>query len=197
MKLKDSIVLEQWSEPMRGVFSLADLRSLYSCVSDAGLYKKIEQLIATGLLIKIKRGLYARPSAPLTEISSRIAPEAYISTTAILEKNMMIGSVPARRIQAVKRGVPRTYTFATGVIEHLSIAENLFFGFTTENGIRFATPEKAWIDTCYYACRGRDFSFNLDTDVTLDGLDNETLTQYLDAYSERFRNWFNLNWRPS
>jgi len=187
--------LEGWAEELDGVFRLSDLRVLYGELSEAGVYKKIRGLVTEGRLMKVKRGVYALPSASLVSISARIDPSAYLSVGTALSRHVLIGSVPARRLQAVKVGVPRTYSCAQGVIEHLSLSPRLFFGFVMENGIRIATPEKAWLDTCYYAYRGRSFPFDLDTDVNRDGLDEARITRYLGAYDPRFRNQYIRNWR--
>jgi hypothetical protein len=195
MNVKGVSVLEKWSESMKGVFTLADLRALYSDISDDGLYRKLKRMQEAQLLIKVKRGLYARPSASLVDISARIEPAAYISTGTVLERCMMVGSIPARRVQAVKVGVPRIYKCKLGVIEHLSIAQHLYFGFSKQDGICVATPEKAWIDACYFTYKGRAFSFDLDTDVDKSRLDDNLLTEYLEPYDVRFREHFNRNWR--
>jgi predicted transcriptional regulator of viral defense system len=187
--------LEEWANELDGVFTLGDLRVLNGNLSYAGVYKKVERLVTSGQLVKVKRGLYALPSASLVAISARIDPLAYVSTGTALSRYLMIGAVPARRLQAVKVGVPRTYSCAVGVIEHLSIAAHLFFGYTEENGIRMATPEKAWLDACYYRFKGRAFSFDLDTDVNRNSLDEELIFKYLEPYDSRFRVYYERNWR--
>ncbi|NCD35247.1 MAG: hypothetical protein EOL87_17780 [Spartobacteria bacterium] len=197
MKLSDYIELQKWAESMRGVFTLADLKVLYGDISDIGLYKKLNRMVEEKQLIKVKRGLYALPSASLTDICMRMEPNAYISTGTVLASHLMIGSIPGRRIQAVKTGAPRAYECELGTIELLSMAPHLFFGYSEENGLRVATPEKAWLDTCYYAYKGRAFSFDLDTDVDKDALDEQVLTTYLDAYDRRFQQWYHRNWRSS
>ena len=117
------------------------------------------------------------------------------TVSTLSDGHLRIGSVPARRLQAVKVGVPRTFSCALGTIEHLSIAPRLFFGFAEEKGIRLATPEKAWLDACYYAYKGRTFSFDLDTDVDRTGLDEVLLSKYLAAYDPRFRAIYERTWR--
>ncbi|HRT05287.1 MAG TPA: type IV toxin-antitoxin system AbiEi family antitoxin domain-containing protein [Kiritimatiellia bacterium] len=183
-----------WAEEFGGVFTLGDLRALNGNLSEAGVYKKLERMIARGELVKVKRGFYALPSASLAAISARIEPTAYVSTGTALSRHLRIGSVPVRRLQAVKIGVPRTYACPLGTIEHLSIAPRLFFGFSVENGIRMATPEKAWLDACYYAYKGRTFSFDLDTDVDRSGLDGTLLAEYLDLFDPRFRAAYERLW---
>jgi len=186
--------LLSWADDMERVFTLSDLRVLYCNQCDANIYKKIRSYIDAKKIIKIKRGLYALPDATLSTISARIDPDAYISTATVLARNMMIGSVPEYRIQAIKVGPPRTYTCALGVIEHLSIAPHLFFGFEFTDGLRFATPEKAWLDVCYFAYKGRIFSFDPDTDVNREMLDRTRLQSYLQKYEPRFRDSYNKLW---
>ena len=195
MNAKGQVDLGKWAEELGGVFTLGDLRVLSGELSDAGVYKKVERLVAGGNLVKVKRGLYALPSASLAAISARIDPAAYVSTGTALSRHLLIGSVPARRLQAVKVGVPRKYSCPLGAIEHLSIAPRLFFGFTEESGIRMATPAKAWLDTCYYAYKGRAFSFDLDTDVNREKLGQALISKYLAEYDSRFRAYYDRNWR--
>ena len=66
----------KWAEEFGGVFTLGDLRALYGELSEAGVYKKLERMVAGGDLVKVKRGLYALPSASLAAISMRIDPAA-------------------------------------------------------------------------------------------------------------------------
>ena len=147
-----------------------------------------------GTLVKVKRGIYATMEASLASISNRIEPAAYISTGTILAKVAAIGSVPARRIQAVKMGRPRKYSCALGIIEHLSLSPRLYFGFETVGGMLCATAEKAFLDVCYYTYRGRRFSFDPASDVNTSDLRREIVSCYLTKYDGRFVNWFNRIW---
>ena len=58
-----------------------------------------------------------------------------------------------------------------------------------------ATPEKAWLDTCYHAYKGRAFSFDLDTDVDRAKLNEARVAEYLSVYDSRFRAYYDRNWR--
>ena len=116
------------------MFTLADLRIILGDKTEAALYKRLNRLEEEGVLVKVKRGLYARSDAVLAAISNRIDPSAYISTGTILARFAIIGSVPVRRVQAVKIGRPRVYRSPLGVIEHLSISPRLYFGFALVDG---------------------------------------------------------------
>jgi hypothetical protein len=186
---------QKWAKDLDGVLTLSDLKVLLGDRSEAALFKRIKALESTKSLLKVKRGLYATPAAKLATISHRIDPQAYISTGTVLAQHAVIGSIPARRVQAVKTGRPRVYQCELGVIEHLSIHPRLHFGFRSANGMRVATLEKAFLDVCYYHYRGKRFSFDPATDITLDDMNRSVIEDYLARYDARFVDFFNQTWR--
>lgn len=194
MKATDWKLIQEYAEKLGGALTLADMKVLFHAQSVPALFKKLNAAIREGLLVKVKRGLYVLPSTSLETVSYRIDPEAYISTGTVLARELLIGSIPVRRVQAVKVGRPRTYRFAMGTVEHLSVKSGLFFGFVQRNGIRYATPEKAFLDACYFRFKGRRFSFDLDGDVNHEGLNREKVGEYLKAYDRRFAAFFRQKW---
>lgn len=187
--------LEKWGRELDGVFTLPDLKAALDENSEPTLYRTLVQLVKTGQLIKVKRGIYATPEASLETISSRIEPKAYISTGTVLARTAVIGSIPARRVQAVKTGRPRTYQCELGTIEHLSISPRLYFGFDRVADKLVASPEKAFLDVCYFTYRGRRFSFDPDTDMNMETLNFDMIERYLESYDKRFVSFFNRTWR--
>ena len=196
MKYSDANKIVKWADDLDGVFTMPDLKVLFAERTEAALYKKLIGLIEEKLLVKVKRGLYATPTTSLAVISNRINPDAYISTGTVLARNMIIGSVPAYKLQAVKVGRPRIYKFDMGIIEHLSIAPDLFFGFSLCDGLKYASSEKAFIDACYYRYKGKRFSFDLDSDINKEALDANLISHYLTKYDERFIRFFRNLWGP-
>lgn len=194
MKYSDANKIVKWADDLDGVFTMSDLKVLFAERTEAALYKKLTGLIEEKLLVKVKRGLYVTPTTSLAVISNRINPDSYISTGTVLARNMIIGSVPAYKLQAVKVGRPRIYQFDMGIIEHLSIAPDLFFGFSLCDGLKYASSEKAFIDACYYRYKGRRFSFDLDSDINKEALNPDLISQYLTKYDERFINFFSGLW---
>ncbi len=186
--------IQRWAEELDGVFTLSDLRVIFGDVGDAALYKRLPGLVDAGTLIKVKRGIYATPDALLVSISNRIDPSAYISMGTVLARCAAIGSVPVRKVQAIKTGRPRRYECGLGVVEHLSITPRLYFGFEPVDGILCATPEKAFLDVCYYAYRNRRFSFDPAGDVNTSDFSRERVAEYLLCYDERFAAYFNRIW---
>ncbi len=194
MKYFDVNKIEAWSGEMQGVFTMSDLKILFSERTEAALYKKLSGFLQEGVLIKVMRGVYATPDATLDVISNRINPDSYISTGTVLARNMVIGSVPARKVQAMKIGRSRVYSFELGVVEHLSLASRLFFGFEVRGGVKYATPEKAFLDACYLFSKGKIFSFDLDTDINRDLLKRDLIQRYLKKYERGFVNFFKERW---
>ncbi len=195
MDAKRYITIKRWADELNGVFTLPDLKVALDESTLPTLYRAVSALVRGGTLIKVKRGIYATPEASLATISSRIEPKAYISTGTVLARKAIIGSIPAHRVQAVKVGRPRTYQCALGTIEHLSISPHLYFGFLSGSGELTATPEKAFLDVCYFTYRGRRFSFDPATDIDLGRLDFDIIEQYLQSYDVRFVAFFNSIWR--
>jgi len=187
-------LVQRWSGELDGVFTLPDLRVVLGDRTEAAMYKRIAALLREGVLLKVKPGLYATPEADLAVVSSRIDPDAYVSTGTILARAAVIGSVPVGRVQAVKRGRPRTYHCKLGTIEHFSISPRLYFGFESADGMLQATVEKAFLDVCYYTYRGQRFSFDPATDVSLVDLDRQRIEQYLALYDPRFIRYFERTW---
>jgi hypothetical protein len=197
MKIGQFTAVQSWAGELDGVFDVADLKVVLNENSNATLFRKLREFLRAGTLLKVTRGVYATPSASLTTISSRIEPESYISTGTVLAQKALIGSIPARKIQAIKIGRPRIYQCALGTIEHLSIDPKLYFGFVSLNGICFATPEKAFLDVCYYYYKGKRLSFDPASDVNFQSLDFSLISNYLNHYDKRFITFFNRIWRMS
>lgn len=194
MKINDVELLRKLADELDGVLTMSDVRVLFARYSDAAVFKRLEALVGDGVLVKVKRGVYALPSASLAAISQRLARQSYISTGTVLAKALVIGSVPGRRVQAVKVGRPRIYRCAIGIVEHLSVKRELFFGYEVRDGIHYATPEKAFLDVCYFLSKGRRFSFDPITDVNLDRINPSLIREYLTAYDQRFVSFFQSRW---
>ena len=181
--------LERWASELNGVFTLPDLKVALREESQATLFRKVKLLTDSRVIVKVKRGVYASPGTGLDIISSRIDKEAYISTGTILAKHAAIGSVPAYKVQAIKLGRSRTYSCELGTIEHLSLASKYYFGFTEENGILKALPEKAFIDVCYFSYKGSRFYIEI--------FKRDLLEEFLRKYDQRFITFFRSKWKLS
>ena len=189
MLIKDVQKLIRCSSSLDRVFTLADLRLLYGDDSVATQFRKIEGLVKAGELVKVKKGIYARPDADLRGISQRIDAESVVSLGTVLAEEGLIGSIPGKRVWAVRIGRPRRYSCELGVIEHLSISPPLLFGWEWQNGCRRAVPEKAYLDAWYFHYKGRKLPFDLMEDVDVQRLDMGTVCAFLNKYERRFQTY--------
>lgn len=190
MDIRDYKQIKIWAEDLDGVFTIQDLRIAFNKMSSANMYRNIQALEESGDLVKIKRGYYATQDAELSTISARMYPKSYISTGTILANHKVIGSVPKRKIQAVRIGTPISFSCSLGTIEYLSIAPKLFFGFERIDNKNWATLEKAYLDCCYFYYKRKTFSFDLETDVDQELLDAKKIDQYLVYYDQRFVSYY-------
>jgi hypothetical protein len=171
-----------FSEELRGVFSLSDLRNLLQANNRGVLYRALRDLEQAGIVSRFCRGFYVTPEFDPMVLSQRLCPDSYISFGNALARHLLIGSVPRYRIRAAKTGPKRVYMNGEYRIEQLSLKPDLVFGYEVIDGVRIALPEKAVLDTLYLYRRGVRFSFDVYTDVDYGQLDRALIRSYLGEY---------------
>jgi hypothetical protein len=172
------------SDGMSGVFSLADLRNLVGNESPGAFYRRVKRLEAAAVLTRFARGFYVCKDFDPLVLSQRIAPDSYVSFGTVLARELLIGSIPAQRVMAVKPGPARAYRGQGLFLEHLHIIDSMFFGYEVKEGIRLATPEKAVLDVLYFYKRGRKFSFDIYSDIDYSALDQARFDGFLGRYAD-------------
>jgi hypothetical protein len=185
MKILQAVdTIREFSPALRGVFTLADLKAVFRARHLQTLYQQLRSLEAAGLLTRFARGIYVTEGFDPAVLSQTLCPASCISFESVLARRLVIGSGPGTRIRAVKPGKRRLYS-TPGVavsVEHLGIREALCTGFVVEDGVRYATPEKALLDTLYFHSRGYAFNFDIYSDPDLQRLDMEKFLGYLQLY---------------
>jgi hypothetical protein len=180
IKIADSV--RRISPDLRGVFALSDLRNLFNTKNKFALYRLVKRLENADVLSRFSRGFYVAKDFDPAALSQRICPESYVSFGNVLAENLLIGSIPGRRLMAVKTGETRIYDNGNYRIEQLRLTKSLFFGYKVVNGVNIAVPEKAVLDTLYFYRMGRKFSFDIYSDVDYSGLNMNTLADYIERY---------------
>lgn len=175
-------LIKKYSETHQGVFSISDLKNLFNDSNPVSLYRKIGKLEKRGIIQKFCRGFYITPDVNLEMLSAQINSESYISFGNILARELVIGSIPAKRITCVKTGRKREYENEQGTILYLSISPHLFFGYKNIDGINYADKEKALLDTLYFYQKGQRFSFNIYQDVNYNSINKKLVSEYLTEY---------------
>jgi len=180
--IADAQLLRSFDAEQRGVFSKADLQTAFGEPHPAAFVRRVNKLLDQKILRRFCRGWYVGEAFDLATLSQRLAPNSYISFGTVLARNLLIGTSPDRQIVAVKTGRPRRYACESYIIEHVGVTEELLFGFSRINGIRYADAEKALLDTFYFHLRGRRYPFDIYSDISLHKLDQERLRDYLNCY---------------
>jgi len=183
MKVVDDVkTLRKLESSQRGVFSKADLQNALAERHPAAFVRRINALLENEILWRFCRGWYVTEGFDLATLSQRIAPESYISFTTVLARHLIVGPNPEGKIVAVKTGRSRRYQDRGLVIEHVTVARDLLFGFSVDDGVRYADPEKAFLDTLYFHLRGRAYPFDIYSDMAVDRLDGTRVSEYLGRY---------------
>ncbi len=180
--LGDAELVRKYSARMGGVFSTADLGNLFAEQNQVLLHRRIGILREAGILRRFCRGAYVTPEFRPEVLASRIVEESYLSLGTVLAREMMVGTVPARTMYAVRVGKNRIFRGPGLTLEFVGLKRSLFFGYTAAQGIRYATAEKALLDTLYFYLHGRAYSFDIYRDVDVSRVNRGLIDQWLTAY---------------
>jgi hypothetical protein len=167
---------------MDGVFSFSDLKNVFNEKTPLLLHRRIYALISVGVLTRFKRGFYCTENFNLETLSQRLYPDSCISLGTVLAHRLLIGSIPAKTVYAVKTGRNRAFYSSKGNLIYCGITPHLLFGYEYENGRRYATAEKAFLDTLYFYQKGFNFSFNIFEDINITNLDTAKTRFLLKKY---------------
>lgn len=128
------------------------------------------------------------------DLAQRIFADGYFSLTTGLSLNSMIGTRPSRKVTIVTtRPRPKTFHFDIGSIYMKSIKNDYFLGFNKMGHYKVATPEKAFIDACYFYMKNEIFPFDLSSEVKVDSIDVDLLKEILIKYANKRFVQFTLN----
>ena len=167
---------------MGGVYSINDLRNLFNQTNDVLLHREIRNLEKENILKRFKQGFYVTETFNPELLACRMYPDAYISCTTVLARHLVIGSVPSKTIYAAKSGRNKLFESRDTSILYFGIQSQLMFAIKNENGIRYASIEKAFIDTLYFYQKGNRFLFNIFTDVNFMMINREKVISMLGYY---------------
>lgn len=173
---------QELSRAHQGVFSLNELRNFLQSPNKVQFYRELERLKKENVIGRLSRGMYVAPNGNLDVASQKICPRSYISFGNVLAQAMLIGTIPQKAVYAVKTGKSRIYRGAMGTVVQLGLKPELFFGYEVKNGVAYADPEKAFLDTLYFHQKGQKYFFDIYSDIAVDLLDKKKLRNYLKKY---------------
>jgi len=182
ISLKNKAVILNFLQKNKGVITTSELKTLLQPKSRVEFYRNLKKMEEGEIVQKFCRGIYTIPNPDLTIVSQRLQPKSYLSFSNALAYHLVIGSIPKKTVYAIKIGKNRGYKNRKSEILFFGIHPNLFFGFETKNGIKMADKEKAFLDTLYFYQKGKKYSFDIYSDLTLERLDQKKINKYLKKY---------------
>jgi hypothetical protein len=180
-------LIQKTAPQMGGVFSINDLRNLFNQTNNVLLHREIRNLEKEQILRRFRQGFYITTQYNPELLACRVYPEAYISCATVLAKHLVIGSISSRTVYAVKTGRNKQFETPEMRLVYFGIKPKLMFDISVEQGIRYASAEKAFIDTLYFYQKGARFSFDIFSDMNLTLINGEMVEKFLTYYeNQRF-----------
>ena len=139
----------------RDYFTVADLEKITG-LSRPSLKMALSRFISQGVLIRLKRGVYALADASLNieKVANQLYYPSYLSFESALSNYGILSQFPYVQTFATTKQTKRL-TLGQTEIEFRQLKKELYFGYVMKNEINIAEPEKALLDQLYMVSRGK------------------------------------------
>lgn len=130
-------------------FTLADLEKILKIKRDS-LYVTLNRFVKSGVLIRLRRGVYKPEfqSLELEKAANELYYPSYLSFESALSRYGILSQIPYTLTFATTRR-SKKLLLAGREVEYRQLKKEYFFGYTLDNGIYIAEPEKALLDQLY------------------------------------------------
>lgn len=154
VKPKDLALLQRLLSLNKPYFSVGDLEKILNQHRPA-LYVTLNRLVKYGVLVRLRRGAYqvALRTPDPARIANQLVYPSYLSFESALSRYGILSQVPYALAFATPRR-SRRMTLGDTVVEFHQLKDELFFGYTLDDGLYVAEPEKALLDQLYLVARG-------------------------------------------
>jgi predicted transcriptional regulator of viral defense system len=176
IKPKDLTLVQQLLSLNKPFFTPSDLEKILGQKRPA-LYVTLNRLVKYGVLLRLRRGVYqvALQRPDLARIANQLVYPSYLSFESALSRYGILSQVPYVLTFATSQR-SRQINLGETEVEYRQLKRELFFGYTLEQGLQVAEPEKALLDQLYMVSRGLS-SLALD-ELDVSSLDRERLQVY-------------------
>ena len=133
----------------RTVFRINDIALLLN-TTDVFLSQKLNKLVNEGMLLNLRRGIYAKKNYNPAELACILYTPIYISLNYVLARNSVVFQFDSS-ITCVSY-LTREVEVDNQRIEYRKAKNEILLntaGVVYENNINIATPERAFLDTLY------------------------------------------------
>lgn len=161
-------------------FTVADLEKILGMERNS-LYVTLNRLVDEGVLVRLRRGAYQPEfqSLELEKVANELYYPSYLSFESALSRYGILSQTPYTLTFATTKG-SKKITLAGREVEYRQLKKDYFFGYTLENGIYVAEPEKAILDQLYMLSKGKAAS-DL-SEWSLVGLKKSKFLQYSKSF---------------
>ena len=139
----------------RDYFTIADLEKITG-LARSSLRVFLSRSTERGVLIRLKRGVYALESSPLKieKIANQLYYPSYLSFESALSCYGILSQLPYTQTFATTK-LPKRFTLGETEVEFRQLKKDLYFGYILKDNIYIAEPEKALLDQLYMVSIGR------------------------------------------
>jgi predicted transcriptional regulator of viral defense system len=136
----------------KSVFNVDDLNKIWNDISRPVLHEKLDYLLNTGKLKRLRRGIYALPDVEvdLNELAGKLKSPSYISFYTVLWQHGIIFQYHNKIYSAA--GNSEVITVNGNIFEYKKLKSEIFFnlsGVEINDQYSIASPERAYLDTLY------------------------------------------------
>jgi len=168
------------------VFTSADLQKILQTKSDTYSYVVAGKLVKEGVLERVSKGYYNRPSD--FEIANALYRPSYVSLDSALnyygilvQSPQQITSVTTKRVTSIKNG-GKTFSF-------VQITPKYFSDYQIVDNFLIATPEKALVDMMFTVALGRA-SLSIE-ELNLQSIDKNKVNELASKIKNKaFKNYY-------
>lgn len=167
--------IQKLQEFKKDYYTLKDLQSILD-VPASSLKVQLSRWCKQGIFIRLTKGIYVPYNAKVDtqKVANQVYYPSYLSFESALNYYGILSQIPYTLTFATQKKSKKLVLKDTQV-EYTQLANRLFFGYTLENGIYLATPEKALMDTIYLISKGKR-TLNLE-ELYLKDIDKEKLKE--------------------
>lgn len=161
----------------KSYFSFADIRKI-SWLNNNSLKQALSRLVKNGEIFRLIKGVYANDLAKVDweKLAEEIYAPSYLSLELILGQNGILSQKPLHlTLVTTKRS--RKIEIAQNIIFYQHLQPKMFWGYSNENGIWAAAPEKAFLDLAYLSLNG--YAKFDPEEMNLELLDKKIIQNYL------------------
>lgn len=146
----------------------------------------LNRLVKSKNLTRLARNIYVLPEKiqDFELIAQQLNLFSYISFESALSYYGILSQVPYALILATTKK-SKTITLGEKTIIYRRIKKELFFGYSLENNIKLALPEKALADSLYLITRGK-LTLPLD-ELDLSSINKKEMEEILKKYPKSVR----------